>query len=393
MASIEKRGENSWRLIVEVGYDANGKRIKRSKTVKGMGKREAEKVLARFQTEVEAGEYIAPEKMTFAAFTEEWRLKYALKELGAKTFDTYWHYLTKRIIPVFGNMRLDQVKTYHIVKFISELTDDGSRQDGKEGQLSQATARYILRVLTNVFARAVDWKIIKTSPTDSVKKPKMNKTEIKVYDEVEIAALFEALETEPIGWRVMIILTLTTGLRRGELVGLEWKHINLEKGTLEVRQTISSFNKGVPVITEPKTEKSNRTISLSNATISELREYKKHIHEQLDQVGDAWKGDGHFFVFSNYDGKPYYPSTPYLHFREFQKKHGLRYIRFHDLRHIAATLLISQGVHAKIISERLGHASIATTMNIYGHAMQTADKEAANQYDSILPFKNRKQNA
>ncbi|WDV94207.1 site-specific integrase [Brevibacillus parabrevis] len=389
MASLEKRGKDSYRLIVEAGYDANGKRIKKTKTVKADGIREARKLLAEFQTEVEAGEYITPEKMTFQSFVEEWRTKYAIKEMGPKTVDIYLGYLKNRILPVFGNMRLDQIKPFHIVRFISELSDEGSRQDGKEGSLSPGTIRYIHRVINNILSRAEEWKIIKKNPAADVKKPKESYKDIDVYDETEIAALFEALEKEPFQWRMMITLAITTGLRRGELVGLEWKHIDLENGTIEVKQSISMRIKGEAIITEPKTKKSKRKISLPDALIDQLKEYYLYARKIRLQMGDKWIGGDHFFVFCNPDGKPFHPETPYLHFRRFLKINGLRYIRFHALRHTSATLLISQGVHAKIISERLGHASITTTMNVYGHALQTADKEAANKFNSIIPMKNK----
>lgn len=390
MASIQKRGENSWLLVVEAGYDSNGKRIKKTKTVKGMGKREAEKELAKFVVEVEAGEYIAPEKMKFEAFVQEWYTKYAKKEISPRTLDIYMRFLKNRILPVFGHMRLDQIKPFHIVKFLSELSDEGSRHDGKEGRLSSGTVHYLYRVINNVLSRAEEWRIIKKNPASDVKKPKVTYKEVEVYTEEEVAKLFEALEKEQIHWRMMITLAITTGLRRGELVGLEWKHIDLENGTLEVKQSISMMVNGEPIITEPKTKKSKRKISLPDALILELKEYYLHARKVRFQMGDKWRGGDRFFVFCNPDGKPFYPETPYLHFRSFLRKNGLRYIRFHDLRHTSATLLINSGVHAKIISERLGHASITTTMNVYGHALQSADKEAANKFNSIIPMKNKK---
>ncbi|HZG81763.1 MAG TPA: tyrosine-type recombinase/integrase [Brevibacillus sp.] len=390
MASIQKRGENSWLLVVEAGYDANGKRIRKTRTVKGMNKREAEKELAKFLVEVEAGEYIDPAKMKFEAFVEEWYTRYAKNEISPRTLDIYMRFIKNRIIPVFGTMRLDQIKPFHIVKFISELSDEGSRHDGKEGRLSSGTVHYLYRVLNNVLSRAEEWKIIKKNPASEVKKPKVTYKEVEVYTEEEVAALFNALETEPIHWRMMITLAITTGLRRGELVGLEWKHIDLDSGTLEVKQSIAMMVNGEPIITEPKTKKSKRRISLPDALIDQLKEYYLHCRKVRFQMGDKWQGGEHFFVFCNPDGKPFYPETPYLHFRSFLKKNGLRYIRFHDLRHTSATLLINSGVHAKIISERLGHASIATTMNVYGHALQSADKEAANKFNSIIPMKNKK---
>ncbi|WP_260070705.1 site-specific integrase [Paenibacillus sp. p3-SID1389] len=211
-----------------------------------------------------------------------------------------------------------------------------------------------------------------------------------MYSEDEVRQLFKALEKEPYHWRMMITLALTTGLRHGELVGLEWKHVDLEQGVIHVKQSITMNVHGKPIIKEPKTKHSIRKISLSDAVNAELKEYYNHAKQEWKALAKIHDNENHFFVFFNNKGNAYYPESPYLWFRGFLKRHNLRYIRFHDLRQTSATLLINQGVHAKIISERLGHASITTTMNIYGHVLQKADKEAANKFDEILPLKHQK---
>ena len=390
MGSIEKRGANSWRLVVTAGKDANGKYIRHGKTVRCHTKKEAAMELAKFQIEIEAGAYIAPEKLAFQAFVEEWHNKYAVQELELKTLSIYLRVLKNRILPVIGHLRLDQIKPLHIVSLLSDLYKEGCRKDGKKGVLSSGSIHMVHRVLKNVFNRAVEWRVIKTNPVADVKAPKVVYKESEVYDEDEIQILFQALENEAYHWRVMITLALTTGLRRGELVGLEWKNVNLEKGTIQVVQSITDFINGNPVIKEPKTKKSKRIISLSDAVCAELKDYYEYCKKQWDDLESSRDND-HFFVFFNQYGKAFYPESPYLWFRGFLKKHNLRYIKFHDLRHTSATLLINQGVHAKIISERLGHANITTTMNIYGHVLLKADKEAANKFDQIIPFKNRKE--
>jgi integrase len=134
-------------------------------------------------------------------------------------------------------------------------------------------------------------------------------------------------------------------------------------------------------------------LSLSDSVLSELKEYyltSKREWDILGETGDRIQNE-HFFAFFNKVGNSFYPESPYLWFRGFLKKHNFKYIRFHALRHTSATLLINQRIHAKIISERLGHANINTTMNIYGHVLQQADKDAANKFDSILTFRNRKE--
>jgi integrase len=383
MASIEKRSANSYRLIVEVGYNADGKRVKKSKTVRVSTKREAQKELAKFITEVEAGEYISPEKMAFATFVAEWREKYAKKHLEKSTLKTYEHQLKNHITPVFGHLRLDQVKPIQVVSFIEGLEQNGSRKDGKEGGLSPSSIRYVHRVLKDIFERAVEWRIIKENPVSAVKRPKLDQKQVEVYSEEEAMQLFAALEGESIHWRIMITLALTTGMRRGELLALEWPCVDLEQGTIDVKQSLSYVNKE-NIIKEPKTKNSIRKVSIPSSLIPELKEYYLYRRKERLKAGDLWEGGDHFFVFSSWKGKPFYHTVPGNWLRRFIKRNHLKPIRFHDLRHTSATLLINQGVHAKIIAERLGHADIRTTMNIYGHALQTADQAAANKFDALL---------
>ncbi|MGE5703305.1 MAG: site-specific integrase [Clostridia bacterium] len=382
MASIQKRG-NSWLITVDVGRDSKGKRIRKTKTVHAANKREAEKEAAKFQIEVDADEYIAPEKMSFSAFAEEWKSKYGDKHLSPKTLETYMFNLKNHILPEFGHLRIDQLKPFHILSLLEKLEQDGARKDGKQGGLSSASIRFVHRVLNDILARAVDWKIIKNNPVTSTKRPKVQNKEAVVYDAKEAAEVFAALENEPIMWRLMITLALTTALRRGELLGLEWKHMDLEGGIIEVKQSMSYVD-GEHILKEPKTKNAQRKVSLPPSIIADLKAYKIQKSKQRLELGDLWEGGGHFFVFSADNGNPLYPTSPGKWFRRFQKRHNLKQIRFHDLRPTSATLLINQGVHAKTISSRLGHADIRTTMNIYGHALQAADQEAAKHFDSFI---------
>lgn len=384
MASIEKRGPNSYRLVVEAGYDANGKRIKKSKTVKVSTKREAEKELAKFRVEVESGQYITPEKMTFTNFVIKWEEKYAKQHLGQVTLQTYKHQLKNHILPTFGHLALERIKPMHIVDFITELEDDGKRKDGEAGGLSSASILHIYRVLSDIFKRAMEWKIINENPVSHVKRPRITQQkEIQVYSEEEVTKLLKTLENELIHWRVMVTLALTTGMRRGELLALEWKHIHLEDGIIEVVQSMSCLN-GKAVIKKPKTKKSTRKVSIPSSMISDLKHYYLQCKKERLKLGIACDEDNPFFVFSSEKGKPFYYTVPTTWLKRFFKRTKLRPIRFHDLRHTAATLLINQGVHAKIIAERLGHTDIRTTMNIYGHSLQTADQAAANTLDELL---------
>lgn len=407
MASIEKRGQNTWRLTVELGTGPDGKRIRRRKTIKVEDKsllkttkklREyLEQEWLKFKMEVEGGEYVKPEKMTFSAFVEEWREKYANKHLAHRTRYIYEQSLKNRILPAFGHLRLDEIKPLHILDYLQSLEQDGSRKDGKSGGLSSGTIQYDHKILKNIFSRAVEWKIIKSNPAASVKKPKAEHKVNTPYDEYEVYQLFKALQNEPYHWRMMVTLALTTGLRRGELLGLEWKHIDWQEGIISVEQSLVYALKGEVIIKEPKTKSSIRKVAVPPSVLEELKEYYAYRIRERNALKGIWKGckdqngNEYHLVFSHPDGTPFHHERPYQWFRQFIKKNGLRYIRFHDLRHTSATLLINQGVHAKIISERLGHSDISTTMNIYGHALRSADKSAAEKFENILPLKKNPQ--
>lgn len=173
---------------------------------------------------------------------------------------------------------------------------------------------------------------------------------------------------------MIITLALTTGLRRGD------------------EQTLALALKGRIIIKEPKTKNSIRKVALPASVLDELRKYYAHRVKERDKLGDTWNGQDREgrewnFVFCHADGTPFHHERPYLWFRQFIKKNNFRYIRFHDLRHTSATLLINQGVHSKIISERLGHSSISTTMNIYGHALRSADQAAADKLETLFSNK------
>lgn len=232
--------------------------------------------------------------------------------------------------------------------------------------------------------------MIKQNPVAGVKKPVVKHKEIIPYDENEVEQLLLALHKEPIHWRVMITLALTTGLRRGELLGLEWHHIDWETGVLSVTQSVSISQAGIAHGKEPKTKSSKRKVALPYSMLEELKEYYLFKLDERDKIGDRWQGGKYDFMFCHPDGKAFHQERPYLWFRAFLKKHNLRYIKFHTLRHTSATLLINQGVHAKIISERLGHGNIQVTMNTYEFALRTADKAAADKFESILRPKNPK---
>jgi integrase len=379
---IEKRGPNKYRLTASGGFDSNGKRIRHRRTVTAKNDKEAEKLLAQFITELEGGDYYEPSKLTVKGFIEKWLLEYAEANLAPKTLYRYREIINSRIIPALGHLTLDRIKPLHIVEFENSLRKDGARLDGKPGGLSERTILHHHRILCIIFNTAVTWGVLKESPVARVKAPRVPRKQAKAYTEEQTAAMLAALESEPLKYRVMVHLALATGLRRGELMGLEWRDIDFEAGTLDVRRA-SQYLKGKGVFTkDPKTEESKRLVSLPALTLHLLKTYKTEWLKGRLQVGDLWQGSDRLFV--TWDGQPMHPDTASNWFSAFLKRHNLPHIGFHGLRHTSATLLIRQGVDVRAVSSRLGHSRTSTTLDVYVHALRSADKAAAEVMNDIV---------
>jgi integrase len=386
MASLQKRGQNSWLLVVEIGIGPNGKRIKKTKTIKADGVREARKRLAEFETEVEVGEYIAPQKMTLVAFVQDWSSK-VKKDLSPLTYKTYNYHINNHILPVIGHLRLDQINTMHLVTLIDNLSKSGMRKDGREGLLSDRTVSYIYRVLQNLFKHAKDWQLLKKNPMDGTKKPKVEKKEMLFYDATEAKQVIQALNFESKKWKLFCLGAIIGGFRRGELLALEWKEVDFNKNRISIVKSISLTVDGVAIVKKPKTVSSFRDVDMPEWFMEELRRYQQLWNDECEQVGDKWLARDHQYVFHSGQGKPIYHTTPTQWWTRFLRRHSLKFIRFHDLRHSSSTLLIEAETDLKSIQQRLGHGQIQTTMNIYGHVTQKLSRKTADKFDQFDPRK------
>jgi integrase len=399
MASIQKRGENSWRLTVELGTDARGKRKQYKKTIRVEDEtilrapkrleKHIDLELKKFQLEVEAGAYVKLEKMKFADFIDQWERQFVKVELELKTQDSYLFHAKRRILPYFGHLYMDQIKTMHILDYFEFLRSPEACISKKKERLGSATQVYNFRVLQSIFTKAVEWQVLQSSPMDGVKKPKENdQKEMSFYDQSEIEKLFEALEGEDSRIKMLFTLAVTTGLRRGELCGLEWKHLDFKAGTLSVRQAIPKFVDGLPVIKAPKTKKSTRTLALPASVLSDLSEFQKECRKTRFHIEDRFRRGEVDFVFSYPDGRPYNPQSFTIWWIDFHKKHGLKAIRFHDLRHTSVSWMIYKKIHASVIAKRVGHSN-TQMLDVYGHVFESADREAAQVFDDVIPFRKK----
>ena len=393
--SIEKRGKNSYRLSCLAGYNLQGKPIKKTKTVH-CTKKEAEIELAKFVADVQNGMVIEGKSLRFSEFTEIWKRDYGSKELAPSTYKRYCRMLETRLLPYFGHFYVNKIKPTDIMQFYDLLSKDTQlvRKKDNDGNktLKPLSGKTILehhRLLRAMLHKAVYWQVIVSNPAERVQPPKAKKPKRKYYDDDQCKILLENLEQldeEQIKYKTAIILTVFTGVRLGELMGLEWNDIDFRNGIVSINRS-SQYLADTGVFTKmPKTESSIREVAIPDFVISLLEEYKLWYEEQKSLYGELWINSNRLFVQA--DGKPMHPSTISKWFVKFIGQIGLPVINFHGLRHTNATLLIAQNVDVAVVAARLGHAQITTTLNFYVHPIIAHNKKASYVLENLLLPKN-----
>ena len=389
--SIEKRGKNSYRLTVSEGFDLNGNPMIHRKTVHGT-KKDAEVELAKFVTEVQNGLVVDGKSLRFSEFTEIWKRDYGSKELAPTTYKRYCRMLETRLLPYFGHFYINKIRPTDIMKFYDLLEKDTQlvRKSGNNGEktkkpLSGKTILEHHRLLRAMLHKAVYWQLIVANPAERVQAPKARKPKRRSYDDEQTKILLENLELlsiEDTKYKVAIILTIFTGVRLGELMGLEWQDVDFKNRIISINRS-SQYLSDMGVFTKtPKTESSIREIAIPEFIISLLEEYKLWYEEQKSIYSELWTNSGRLFVQA--DGKPMHPSSISKWFVRYVSTIGLPVINFHGLRHTNASLLVAQNVDIAVISARLGHAQISTTLDFYVHPLLSHNRKAGYVLENLL---------
>jgi len=389
--SIEKRGKNSYRLSCLAGYDLQGRPIKKTKTVHG-SKKDAQIELAKFVADVQNGMFVEGKSLKFSEFTEIWKRDYGSKELAPTTYKRYCRMLETRLLPYFGHFYINKIRPTDIMKFYDLLEKDTQlvRKSGNNGAktkkpLSGKTILEHHRLLRAMLHKAVYWQLIVANPAERVQAPKARKPKRRSYDDEQTKILLENLEKlslEEPKYKVAIILTVFTGVRLSELMGLEWQDIDFKNGIISINRS-SQYLSDMGVFTKtPKTESSIREIAIPEFIISLLEEYKLWYEEQKSIYVELWTNSDRLFVQS--DGKPMHPSSISKWFVRYVSTIGLPVINFHGLRHTNASLLVAQNVDIAVISARLGHAQISTTLDFYVHPLLSHNRKAGYALENLL---------
>lgn len=391
MGRVVSLGRKKYRLIADLGYRA-GKRLRKTKTVTAKNVTEAKKMLAIFESQLGGNIdiYFGEQRdINLGQFYSKWNENYAIYAYGPRTLDEYRKIIKNRILPTFENSKVKDITELDVVHFFTDLQQNGKRLDGKEGQLSSSSVHNIFKAFTALLKMAVEWKIIEENPCNVVKLPSLEHEKGNPYDEEEVSKLLKDLESYASPRNQLITqIALVSGARAGEIAALETKHLNPKVNTIVIEQSLS-LKEGQLILKSTK-NKRIREVAIPENLMKRLLKQKLLKQTQLVKLGKNRHWPENQFLFSNESGKPLRPDSISQFWGRFRKRTNLREIRFHDLRHTSATILINRGTHAKVIQERLGHSTIGTTMNVYGHVLQKADQDSASHFEMLLEGKENK---
>lgn len=366
-----KSGKTCWRVIVEQGFGPDGKRKRIYRNVNGT-KKEAEALMAQLLSEVNTGSFIEPAKLTLTEYLRDWMDTYVRPNLSPTTADSYAVNIEKHLIPRIGYIPLQQLKPMHVQRFYQDLMENG-RADGSGG-LSARSVLYIHRNLHEALEHAVRLQLVTRNVASLVTLPRAAKYKSDVYSPEELHNLLHIAEGTDM--ELPIVLAAVLGLRRGEILGLLWSDVNLTAKKITVCNNRVQTTHG-NISKAPKSASSTRTIDLPDGIVPILKRHKALQANNRLKLGLGYN-EGNY-VYCQADGSPYCPGYISKKFTAFLKKHNLKQIRLHDLRHSNATLMLACGVPAKVASERLGHSNIAITMDLYSHVLDSMQQDAADK--------------
>jgi len=377
---MRKRGKSNWEITIDIGRDAEtGKRLRHFETVKGV-KKDAQHRLAELLINIEQGTYIKQtRKLTVADWLLQWLHGYVASNLSPKTNESYQHELRHYIIPCLGGIRLNDLRPNHIQDYIAEALSGGRRRSA--GGLSHRTVQHHYRILSKALDDAIRMGLLTVNPCKGVRPPRPARYDIPALGPDDLTKLMGTIRQS--SYYLYYHTLLLTGLRRSELLALKWRDVDLDLACMYVAHSLHRLDDGSIIIKEPKTSSSRRPVDLPPSLALLLRQHKADQEVERALLGQNFNEDD--FVFSHADGSPLNPTTVTHTFSKVAKRAGLPYLRLHDLRHIHATMLLKAGTHPRIVQERLGHSSIATTLDIYSHTVPGMQKAAAERLDTLLP--------
>jgi len=378
--SVVKRGK-SWSVVVDTGNDPLTGRRRQRWHGGHRTKRDAEAALAEIVGSVNKGAYVPKSRQTLAEFSADW-LAAIEPTLRPATHYSYARNLRLHVLPYLGSTALAGLDAGALNGLYAALLADG-RKDSEGGGLSPRSVRYVHTIAHRLFKDAVRWGRLARNPADAADPPRGTSSgspDMVTWTAGELARFLDGARTTDRYWAAYLLLA-TTGMRRGEALGLRWADLDLTAGRATIRQTVVTVNHEVHFGT-PKTAKGRRSVSLDAVTIAGLREHRRAQAAERLLMGAGWRD--HDLVFAKVDGSPLHPERFSREFTRRLARLGLPPIRLHDLRHGWATMALAAGVHPKVVQERLGHASISITLDTYSHVSPALHGEAAETVAALV---------
>jgi len=315
-----------------------------------------------------------PSKTTLGEYLEKWLKDYVWSNLAPTTAQTYQFFVDRHIKPTLGRIPLTQLRPEHLQSLYAKKVSAG---------LGQRSTRYIHTTLHKALKSAVKLGMTTRNPADAVDTPKVPGHEMQVMSEADIQTFLEGALQTP--YYALFYLALFTGMRRSELLALRWCDLDLLLCQAYVSRSLHVLSGGKVVFRQPKTAKARRTIALSPSAVLVLREHREKQEAMRAMLGISVKDDD--LAFSQLDGKPFLPDTITHVWAKLIKRAGFKGVRLHDARHTHASLMLKQGIHPKVVQERLGHASIQITLDTYSHVVPGLQEAAANRFDELISLK------
>jgi len=357
--SISQLPSGKWRAQATI----NGRRV----GVVAKTHKEAQEQLRKILSDADRGLLPPAEKLTLEVHIARWLADVVQHSVRDSTCKNYGDLTRLYVLPTLGKVKLVQLQPGDVQRLYGALLARG---------LAPKTVRNVHAALRRALQQAVDWNLTPRNVAALAHPPRLPHKEVVVLSPEEVRTLIAAARGDR--WEALITVALATGMRFGELLGLKWADVDLTRHTLHVQRQLQRDG----AYGEPKTAKGRRTIDLPASCVAVLKEHKRQQNEERLLVGPAWQH--HDLLFCTHQGKSLAQRNVFRAFKLLLDRAGLPDISFHALRHTAATLLLLQGVHPKVVQERLGHSNISMTLDTYSHLIPSMGRAAADQLDALF---------
>ena len=363
--TILKRSDGRWAAAIVLDDYSR-------KWIYGKTRREVHDRLTKIQRDIAEGRPVVNERVTVAEYMHRWLYEVAKQRTRPMTFRGYEHLVRLHILPALGRIRVAKLSPQHVHSLITRKT--------REGRLAPRTIQYMHSVLRAALNQAVRWRMVHYNAAALVSAPGWTRLEPNVLTPEEARRLLDAARGDRL--EALYSAALALGLRQGEALGLKWGDVDLDTGILRVRRAAQRIPHQGTQLVETKTARSRRSLVIPPMVISALRSHRARQNLERLAAGERWIDND--LVFPSRLGTLADGPNITHRFRRLLKKAGLPPMRFHDLRHACASLLLVQGVHPRVVMEILGHSQISLTMNTYSHVLPTLQREAADRMEAAL---------